>query len=33
MNDAKCGDELCSDWIMTNLYELYNALGVSPVEE
>jgi hypothetical protein len=33
MNGSKCGDELCSDWIMTNLYELYTALGVSPIEE
>jgi hypothetical protein len=28
MGNTKCGPELCSDWLMTNLYELYKALGV-----
>jgi len=28
MGNSKCGQELCSDWLMTNLYELYKALGV-----
>ena len=27
MGDAKCGKDLCSDWLMTNLYELYKAFG------
>lgn len=27
MGNGKCGDELCSDWIMTQLYELYKAIG------
>lgn len=28
MGNTKCGPELCSDWLMTNLYELYTAFGV-----
>jgi hypothetical protein len=28
MGNAKCGPDLCSDWLMTNLYELYTAFGV-----
>lgn len=28
MGNAKCGPELCSDWLMTGLYELYTAFGV-----
>lgn len=27
MGDSKCGKDLCSDWLMTNLYELYKAFG------
>ena len=27
MGNSKCGPELCSDWLMTNLYELYKAFG------
>jgi hypothetical protein len=27
MGSSKCGPELCSDWLMTNLYELYKAFG------
>jgi len=29
MGNTKCGHELCSDWLMTQLYELYTALGTS----
>lgn len=31
MGNTKCGHELCSDWIMTQLYELYTAIGTDPV--
>lgn len=31
MGNTKCGDELCSDWLMTQLYELYTAIGADPV--
>lgn len=27
MGNTKCGDDLCSDWLMTKLYELYQAIG------
>jgi len=27
MGDRKCGDLLCSDWVMTKLFDLYNTLG------
>lgn len=27
MGDSKCGDILCSDWLMTKLFDLYNTLG------
>lgn len=27
MGDSKCGEELCSDWLMTNLYQLYMMMG------
>lgn len=27
MGNSKCGESLCSDWVMTQLYELYRAIG------
>lgn len=30
MSYEKCGESLCSDWLMTNLYELYNSYGTEP---
>jgi hypothetical protein len=31
MGDTKCGEDLCSDWLMTQLYELYSAFGTEQV--
>lgn len=31
MGETKCGQDLCSDWLMTQLYELYSAFGTEPV--
>lgn len=30
MGTDQCGDSLCSDWLMTSLYELYSAYGTEP---
>lgn len=27
MGHSKCGQDLCSDWLMTNLYQLYSVIG------
>lgn len=27
MGDEKCGDDLCSDWLMGKLYELYESFN------
>ena len=31
MGTAKCGPDLCSDWLMASLYDLYKAYGTDPV--
>jgi len=28
MGNSKCGKDLCSDWIMTKLYDQYTSVGV-----
>lgn len=28
MGEQKCGEVLCSDWVMTKLFDLYKVLGV-----
>lgn len=27
LGDRKCGEQQCSDWLMTKLFDLYSALG------
>jgi hypothetical protein len=27
LGDSKCGDQQCSDWLMTKLFDLYSTLG------
>lgn len=31
MGQDRCGGDLCSDWLMTSLYELYKAYGTEAV--
>ena len=31
MGHDQCGNTLCSDWLMTSLYELYKAYGTDSV--
>jgi hypothetical protein len=31
MGTDRCGESLCSDWLMTSLYELYKEYGTDPV--
>lgn len=32
MGSHRCGRDMCSDWLMTQLYELYQAFGSEQIE-
>jgi hypothetical protein len=33
LGGSKCGDSLCSDWVMTKLYEIYTSYGANPAPD